>query len=140
MSSIDDAIARIQAIVLSSSDTAIKSAPDYPISDASALPLCITHIEAGEVEGYNSTTTRVFANISVDVHFPRISLKETYQKIDALAIELPRRLHGDVTLNGTVDTIVFPITFSVSPARWDKVVTQMLSFKVKVKTLETPIT
>ena len=139
MSTVDSAIAAIQDIVLASSDVTIKVAPDYPISDATAFPIVITHLVAGEANGNNATTTQFLNTASVDVHFARINLKDTYQKIDAVAVEFPRRLHGNPTLSGAVDTIYFPVTFAVSPAEWNGVVTQMLSFQVTFKTLETPI-
>jgi len=39
-----------------------------------------------------------------------------------------------------VDTVNFLVSFSVTPAQWDTVTTQMLRFEVPVKTLETPAT
>jgi hypothetical protein len=141
MSHIDTAIARLQDIILSSSDTTIKNAPDYPVSDAGVLPIVIAHVGNGEAQAVDGTYTRFISTIQVDVHFPRISLKETYRAIDAITVEFPRRLHGDPTLGGAVETIVFPVTWeSPAPMRWDGVVTHMVRFNVRVKTFETPIT
>ncbi len=140
MSTIDNAIARLQDIILSSSDVTIKAAPDYPISDAAALPLAIAHVGNGNLQADNKTTARIITNIFVDVHFPRQLLKSTYQQIDALIIEYARRLAGDPTLNGTVQNIVFPVTWEApAPVQWDSVQTQMVRFTIPVKTLETPI-
>lgn len=140
MSTIDNAIARLQDIILSSSDVTIKAAPDYPISDATALPLAIAHVGNGNLQADNKTTARIITNIFVDVHFPRQLLKSTYQQIDALIIEYARRLAGDPTLNGTVQNIVFPVTWEApAPVQWDSVQTQMVRFTIPVKTLETPI-
>jgi hypothetical protein len=70
----------------------------------------------------------------------RLSIKSAYTQLDLIIPEFLKRLAGDPTLGGTVDTIVFPVSFSVQPAQWDKVVTQMVSFKVPVKYREGPIT
>lgn len=140
MNSIDNAIARLQDIVLSSSDTTIKKAPDYPVSDASDLPLAIAYVAEGNGTVGDGTMAKLLVTINVDVHFARVNMKDTYQRITAFAIEYARRLAGDPTLNGTIDTIVFPINWNIAATRWNTVVTQMVSFKIVVKTLETPIT
>ena len=139
MSVIDSAIARLQDIVLSCTDTTINNAPDYPIEDATALPLAITHITDGQGNANNASTTQLNLNLSVDVHFSRVNIKDCYQRINKLIPEFLCRLGGDPTLNGTVDTIIFPVACSVAPAQWDSIVTQMVTFTVPVKTLEIPI-
>lgn len=140
MSHIDTAIARLQDIIQSCTDTVIKNAPDYPVSDAGVLPICIAHVGSGEAQATDGTMTRFMTNIYIDVHFPRLSLRDVYKAIDAIAIEFPRRLHGDPTLNNAVTTVVFPVTWNdPTPTRWDNVTTHMLRFTVKVKHLETPI-
>jgi len=67
-------------------------------------------------------------------------MKGAYTQINKLIPEYLQRLAGDPTLNGKVDTIVFPVSFTVSAAQWDKVVTQMVSFKIPLKFIETPTT
>lgn len=140
MSVVDQAIARLQDIVQSCTDTVIQSAPDYPIEDATSLPLAITHITDGTGNANNATTVQLNLNLSVDVHFARVSIKDAYTRINKVIPEFLRRLGGDPTLDGTVDTIIFPVSVAVQPAQWDTVITQMVSFIVPVKTLETPIT
>lgn len=140
MSVVDSAIARLQDIVQSCTDTVVKSAPDYPIEDATSLPLAITHITDGTGTKNEYTTVQLNCNLSVDVHFSRSNIKDAYTRIDKFIPEFLRRLGGDPTLNGTIDTIIFPVAFAVSPAQWDAITTQMVSFTVPIKTLETPIT
>lgn len=134
---IDNAIARLQALALACTD--IKKAPDYPIEDATVLPLAIAHIIGGDGTVMNATTVQLDPIISVDFHFSRTNIKDAYQRINTLVPEYLCRLGGDPTLNATVDTIQFPVTFAVSPAQWDTLITQMVSFSVQFKTLETPI-
>ena len=57
-----------------------------------------------------------------------------------VAVNFAKLLGNDLTLNGSVDTINGDISFSVTPAQWDRVITQMLRFEIRVKTLETPTT
>lgn len=137
MSVIDTAIARLQVLALACSD--IKKAPDYPIEDAGVLPLAIAHLVSGTGIETNATTMQIEPVVNIDFHFARVNIKDAYTRINRLIPEYLERLGGDPTLNGAVDTIQFPVTFSVSPAQWDTVITQMVSFAVSFKTLETPI-
>ena len=139
MSIIDTAISRVQTLALAVTTSKVKAAPDYPVEDASVLPLVITHITSGTAQADNATNARLLLNLSCDVHFDRISIKNTYKAIDGFIPEFLQRLAGDPTLGGAVETIIYPVTFSVSPAEWDSIVTQMVSFTIPVKFLETPI-
>lgn len=132
MSDIDNAIARLQDLALAC--TEIRHAPDYPIEDAGALPVSIAHFKNGQASADDSTAYRAIDTLGVDFHFARISLKDAYTRINRLIPEYTARLAGDPTLNGSVDTIVYPVTYEVSPAQWDSVTTQMVSFAVTVKT------
>jgi hypothetical protein len=140
MSIIDDAIVKLQAHALALSTVTIRGAPSYPVEDAAVLPLAITHIESGTGQADDASTARLLITLSVDFHVDRLSIKSAYTQLDLIIPEFLKRLAGDPTLGATVDTIVFPVTFQVMPAQWDKVVTQMVSFKVPVKYREGPIT
>jgi len=134
--SIANAVERLQAIA--GQVTGVKHAPQYPVEDALTLPLCIAHLTGGESTMDDATQYRHFANLSADFHVSRISLRQAYSQIGAIADEFTARLAGDPTLAGNVDTIVFPIQYTVSPAEWDRVTTQMISFTVRVKTMSIP--
>lgn len=138
MSAIDDAIARVQDIALQI--TGVKMAPDYPVDNATNLPLVITHVTAADVMAEDASWCRELYTINTDIHLPRIQLKETYRLVNSILPDLAKRLAGDPTLNGTVSTIVFPVTASVSPAEWDKVITQMVRFEYQIKVQSAPST
>jgi hypothetical protein len=131
MSIIDTAILRIQ--VLATATVGTKAAPPYPTDDASILPMAITHITGGNGTQVNATDTKLILNISCDVHFDRTTLRMTYTKIDAFIPDFIQRLGGDPTLNSAVSTIIYPVTLTVQPAEWDKIITQMVSFTIPVK-------
>ena len=144
MSLIDDAILKIQTIALlcnynSSSDT-VRSAPSYPVEDATVLPLAITYIAEGSVQADDITSARLLYTINTDFHVRRDHMKSAYSQLDIIIPDFCKRLAGDPTLGGTVDTIVYPATFTVGPAQWDAIVTQMASFSIPIKILETPTT
>jgi hypothetical protein len=68
-------------------------------------------------------------------------LKDAFQKSDDFVMEFPRRLAGDPTLNGTVDTITFPVLVSEPTRReWNGVPFLFRRITVPVKILDTPIT
>ena len=139
MSSVDNAISRLQALALASTDLTIKHAPAKPISDAAVFPLAIAHLSGGEADAI-ADWGELRSTISVDFFFSLISLKQAYTEADAVAIEYARRIAGDPTLNATVDTIIFPISWEVIPAEYNGLPALMLSFNIPVKTKENKIT
>jgi hypothetical protein len=143
MSIIDDAIVKIQTHALavaynSSGSKTIRSAPSLPVEDATVLPLAITYISEGSFQADDVTSARLLYTINTDIHVERSIMKSAYTQLDIIIPDFSKRLAGDPTLGGTVDTIVFPVTFTVGPAQWDRVVTQMVSFQIPIKILETP--
>ena len=158
MSSVDNAIARIQDIALALSTIpdangniiSIRNAPDYPIDSPPAWPACITHLSGGEFLLTNRTVHHNFPMIASEFHFDRVNLKQAYKQINAVVIEFPQRLAGDPTLDGTVDTIVggadSRITYAVRPFVWKEqtgtspaIVSQMLMFAIPIKLLKAPV-
>jgi len=136
MSIIDTAVQRVQTIAKATvfeSTKTFKNAPDYPTDDASILPLVITHVSGGSVLQVNATDTKFMLNISTEFHIDRNILRLTYQKIDTFIPDFIQRLGGDPTLNSAVSTIVYPVTFTVQPAEWDSIITQMVQFTIPVK-------
>jgi hypothetical protein len=150
MSAIDSAIARLQDLAQACTTVVFKSAPDYPVENVEPFPCSIAYIVNGTFRLTNRTIHRNFPVIAVEMHFSRVNLKQAYQQINAIAIEFPRRLAADPTLNGTVDTIIAtqdqPITYEVRPFTWGVqregapvVTSQMLSFNIPIKTLQAPL-
>ena len=140
MSIIDNAVQRLQTIALAITSETVRGAPSYPVEDASVLPIAIAHIASGSGQADESTTARLLLTVNVDFHVSRVSMKSAYTQLNNIIPEFLQRLAGDPTLNGNVDSIVFPVTFNVSAAQWDRVVTQMASFAVPLKFRETPTT
>jgi len=140
MSIIDDAVQRLQTIALAITSETVRGAPSYPVEDASVLPLAIAHIANGSGQADEATTARLLLTVNVDFHVSRVSMKSAYTQLNNIIPEFLQRLAGDPTLNGNVDSIVFPVTFQVSAAQWDRVTTQMASFAVPLKFRETPTT
>ena len=139
MSSVDSAITRLKALALASTDLTIKYAPSYPVSDATVFPLVITHLSSGEADAI-ADWGELRPIISVDFFFSLIDLKQAYTEADACAIEYARRIAGDPTLNSSVDTVIFPISWEVAPTEYNGIPALMLSFSIPVKTMENKIT
>jgi len=136
---IDTAIQRIQTLALASSSD-MKLAPDKPITNAATLPVSLAHIGAGQFTAANSTTNVFLPNIMVSFYFNQSWLKTALTQIDAVVPAFANRLAGDPTLNGTVDTIVFPVTWTdLSPAELGGIDCLMVEFTIPIKTLETPV-
>jgi len=140
MSVIDNAVQRLQTIALAITSETVRGAPSYPVEDASVLPIAIAHIASGSGQADESTTARLLLTVNVDFYVSRVSMKSAYTQLNNIIPEFLQRLAGDPTLSGNVDSIVFPVTFQVSAAQWDRVVTQMASFAVPLKFRETPTT
>jgi len=139
---IDNAIARLQDLVQECTGVTIKSAPDYPIENADPFPFSAAYLSAGNFRFTNASMTHIFPTLTLEIHFSRINIKNTYQNINAIALELPRRLAKDPTLNGTVSTIVAtqdqPISWEVAPFEYGSIKSQVLKFEIPFKTLQTP--
>lgn len=142
---LDNAIANLQNIVqLCSTDYPIKSAPDYPIENADPFPMSVAYIGSSRIRFTNASTTHIFPTIILEIHFSRVNIKDTYQAINNMTQELPRRLAADPTLGGTVSTIIATadqeLESEVGPFDWGNVKSQMLKFTIPVKSLQNPIT
>ena len=139
---IDNAIARIQVLVDNLTSVTFKSTPDYPIENADPFPMSVVYLGGGQFSATNATVHHNFPTINVEFHFSRVNLKQTYQQINAVALEFPKRIVADPTLAGTVTTIVMsgeqPITYTVRPFEFGKVISQMMLFVIPIKTLQTP--
>ena len=140
MSVIDDAIIQLQTHALAITSETIRSAPYKPIEGAPVLPLAIAYIAEGTGQADDITTARLLLTVNVDFHVRRDSMKSAYTQLNNIIPEYLQRLAGDPTLGGNVDTIMFPVSFTVAPAQWDAIVTQMASFSIPLKFLETPTT
>ena len=148
MSAIDSAIARLQNIVAACTDVTFKSAPDYPVENVEPFPCSVCYITSGSVHFTSASQHNNFPVLALELHFSRVNLKQAYQQIDAIAIELPKRLAGDPTLAATIETIVAtrdaPITYEVRPFVWTPqgqspiVSSQMLKFLIPIKILAAP--
>lgn len=153
MSSIDDAIARIQEISLALTTipqaARIMQAPNYPMEAPPAFPASIAFLSGGEFTLGNASIHHNFPIVSVEFHFSRVNLTLCYQQINAVVIEFPQRLAGDPRLGGAVDTIVggmdSRILYAVRPFVWaqasqtqSQITSQMLGFSVPIKLLKAP--
>lgn len=157
MSSIDDAIARIQTIALALNTippvgtTHIMQAPNYPMEVPPSFPASIAFLSGGEFTLGNASVHHNFPVVSVEFHFSRVNLTQCYQQINAVVIEFPQRLAADPRLGGAIDTIVggvdSRIPYTVRPFVWvqqsqtsPQITSQMLAFSVPIKLLKAPIT
>jgi hypothetical protein len=136
---IDSATARIQDIVLAMTGITIKSAPDYPIENADPFPFVASYAGDGTATAVNATLLENFPALFVEFHLSRVNIKQMQQQINAVVYEFPARLAGDPTLAGYVDTINFPISYTVAPFNWGKVQSQRVLFTLPVKVKENPV-
>ena len=137
---VDKAINAIQNLALEIQPINIKAAPDYIPESAAVLPLAATHITGGTGSADDATQARLLLNINCDIHIQRDNIAFAYRQTNSIIPDFLQRLAGDPTLDGTVQTIIFPVTVTVSPADYNGIVTQMISFTIPIKFLEEPIT
>lgn len=154
MSSIDDAVARIQDIALALStltDVAgnsitLANAADYPVENVPPFPCSIAYNSGGRFRLTNASLHHNFPTISVEFHFSRVNLKQAEKQKNQVAIEFPQRLAGDPTLNGTVTTIVGGADSDIEYTTnqffpWGQppqLYSVMLKFDIPIKLLKTP--
>lgn len=140
---LDNAAAALQDHVDACTTVTFKSFPDYPIENADPFPMSVCYVIGGSFTFTNGTIHHHFPILRMEMHFSRVNIKKVYQDINAVLIELPKRLAGDPTLGGNVDTIVAtrdnPITYTVTSFDFGKVMSQMVQIDIPIKTLQAPI-
>jgi hypothetical protein len=144
---IDNAIARLQNIAASLSTipptgTVIHAESDYPTEAAQPFPFSIAYLSAGRFRATNGTIHHNFPTIKVEIHFSRGNLKQAYEQINAAALEFPKRLVADPTLDGTIQTMVFgsenEIEYAARPFDYGTIKSQVLEFDIPLKLLQAP--
>lgn len=141
---VTNAVVQVQAIVAALTSVTFKSRPTYPIENADPFPMSIVYMSGGNLIASNKSTAHIFPTIRAEFHFSRANLQDVYPTIYNVAIEFARRLAGNPTLTGTVDTIVATndaqLPFEARPFDWGKVVSEALIFEIPLKLLKAPIT
>lgn len=139
---LEAAIIRLQAITkeVTSITPVVKSAPPTPVEDAGMLPMSMAHLGTGQVSPDDASTSRLITDVFVDVHFSLNQLSMAYDQINAFVPDYLLRLTGDPTLNGSVQTIVFPVLFQVLTMKWDTIFTIAARFTVPLKFRTAPTT
>jgi hypothetical protein len=143
-SEIDNAVARLADLALGMTTITLKSAPDYMVENVEPCPFAAIYASGARVYATNSTVLHNFVTIAVEFHVSRVNIKLMQQQANAIMYEFPRRLAGDPTLNGTVETILFsadnPIEATSGPFEWGQVTTHRILFPVPVKFRPAPQT
>lgn len=132
------AVARVQAIARQC--TGVRASPAQPTESADVLPVAISWPENGTLTPNDATFTTGLHTIRCEMHASRDMLKDAVQKITGWAEQFPKHLAGDPTLDGAVDSIVFPVTYSVQSIQWGETPTLALVWQVPVKILAAPTT
>jgi hypothetical protein len=143
-SEIDNAAARLADLARGMTSITIKSAPDYMVENVEPCPFAAIYASGARVYATNSTVLHNYVTIAVEFHVSRVNIKVMQQQANAIMYEFPRRLAGDPTLNGTVETILFsadnPIEATSGPFEWGQVTTHRILFPVPVKFRPAPQT
>jgi hypothetical protein len=143
-SEIDNAVARLADLALGMTTITLKSAPDYMVENVEPCPFAAIYASGVRTYATNSTVLHNFVTIAVEFHVSRVNIKLMQQQANAIMYEFPRRLAGDPTLNGTVETILFsadnPIEATSGPFEWGQVTTHRILFPVPVKFRPAPQT
>lgn len=135
---IDDAVAALQTIV--GAISGIRSAPDEPPERAAAFPFIICHQSTGtfETETANDgtdTAVKGLHTIVLQLHVARRDLPRAYAK----AIPYPELIknvifkQANLTLSGTIDTIVSEISYTFGDLEYGGVDTLGYIFQIPVK-------
>lgn len=132
------AVARVQAIAKQC--TGMKSTPAQPTETVEVLPITISWPEDGTLTPNDATFTTGLHTIRCEMHVNRAMLRLAVQTLTGWAEQFPKLLAGDPTLDGAVDTIVFPVTYTVQSIQWDDTPTLALVWRVPVKILAAPTT
>ena len=134
------AIAQIQTYMLTL--TGMREAPTDAPEQPHVFPFAICAPAEGEWTGLQVAWKQGLQTVSLDIHVARKDLPRDIQKLADFEDAVPNILIANPTLNGTVDTIVYPIRWRLVTFSWDQmgqVKTIGFRFLITVK-METVVT
>lgn len=126
------AVGRIQELVAQL--TNIRAAPAWPLENLDALPMAMSWPTGGEVGAGDDTYCKGIHRIRTEIYQSRVTLPQAVSTLAAYAESFPKILSGDPTLDGEVDTIVFPVSYTMQPIQFGSGTTVLaLVFETTVK-------
>ena len=125
------AIDAIQDLMLTIS--AIREAPDEPPDTINVYPFAVCFASSGAWTPQSAAWKKGLHTITLQVHWARKDLARDVTKAMALVETIPNLLCNNPTLAGTVDTIVYPLTYTFGALSWGGVDTIGFDFKIPVK-------
>lgn len=128
--SLTDAIIRVQELA---TVAGMKTAPNYPTESIIVKPFSIAYPGMGEIGKDDATSSRDIHRIYCQLHWTRAMLAESVEAALALFASFIEELRSDETLNGSVDAIIWPVTYQFGELGWDEEATVGWQFEIPVK-------
>jgi len=133
--SLPGAIARLQTLALTISG--IKDAPSTPPESINVFPFVVAYPARGEYITEGSGTTRGLHTIHTEIHYARTLLGAAVTSATSMIETYSDTILADLTLNGTVDTIVLGpdnrLPYEFGRLEWGGIETIGIRFIITVK-------
>jgi len=122
--------------VLTDALAGMREAPALLTEMPQVFPCARAYPWEGEWTGMGGEWKKSLATIALDVHVARRDLKRDIKTLYPFVDSVGNMLSGNPTLSATVNTIVYPVSWSMRSFTWDaqgSVVTMGFRFLIQVK-------
>ena len=129
--SLDNAIKKIQAYAESLED--IQAAPAAPIESLSVYPYCVTYPATGTLKPEAVAAERDIHTIYSEIHINPVLIAEAVPLAIRLLKDFGALLKASPTLDGTVDSIIYPIRYTFGRLEWSNETHIGFRFEIDLK-------
>jgi hypothetical protein len=112
--------------------TDMREAPDEPPETIAVFPFAVAYAERGRWDSISAAWAIAYHTIILEIHVSRKDLPRDIQKAMAYSESVSNALIGDITLNGTVDTIT-TISYIFGPLGWNEAPSIGWRYEIGVK-------
>lgn len=118
VTTVDAAVRALQALMLAGV-TGLREAPSVLTETPNVFPCSRCYPWEGEFTRLNSATRHNMQTIALDVHVARRDLRHDMTTLAPLLDAIGGVLVNNPTISGTVDTIEYPVRWSLKAWSWD---------------------
>lgn len=131
MGTLVQAIAALQD--LTGALTGVREAPDYPTGSIGVTPIFLAVPSSGEYTGLNSLLAKNRHVIALQLWVSRKDLARDVKLLTPYIDTVSNMLLANVTLGGTIETIIMPITYTVGAREYGSATYLVCEWQITVK-------
>lgn len=131
---IDEATTQLQTYAKSAG---CKSAPAEPTEQMGIFPFAVSYPARGTFQADDASSGRDLHTIFTEVHVNRNLIVQAVDYAKTILEAFAQLIKQNPTLNGTVDTVVYPFIYTFGRLEWGSIQTIGFRFEITVKVRNT---